>query len=214
MTKKTHLDCLKRGVDVWNKWRDENPETISDLEWADLEEVNLFEANLRNANLQRANFTMAKDFTNAQIGGANLACAQLPVDDLKFEGITQVDSAIEYSQRILIILVLGCIYTWLTIATTSDANLITHSISSSLPIIDTPIQIGGFYFVAPIVLVCMYCYLHISLQRLWERLAALPAVFPDGQSIDKKISPWLFTGLVYKHFVHLKKVLHLYPGSK
>jgi uncharacterized protein YjbI with pentapeptide repeats len=39
---------------------------------------------------------------------------------------------------------------------------------------------------------------------LWERLSALPAIFPDGHSIDKKISPWFPTGLLHHFLIHLK----------
>jgi uncharacterized protein YjbI with pentapeptide repeats len=47
--------------------------------------------------------------------------------------------------------------------------------------------------------------LHLHLQRLWERLAELPAVFPDGRSLGKRAYPWLLTGLVYSYNPHLRK---------
>ena len=205
MANKAHLDCLKKGAAGWNRWRNENPEIIPDLREADLSETDFFGADLRNSELQQANFTQAKNLVNAQLGGANLSGATLPEDSLKFDGIYQVEHAIKYTQRIFVVMVLGCIYTWLTVASTSDANLITNSTVSPLPIIGNKIDIAGFYFVAPIILVCVYCYLHIYLQRLWERLAILPAFFPDGQPLDQKILPWFPTGLLYKHFVHLSK---------
>lgn len=34
---------------------------------------------------------------------------------------------------------------------------------------------------------------------MWEGIARLPAVFPDGTSIDRKIKPWLITGIVRSH---------------
>jgi Pentapeptide repeats (8 copies) len=205
MGKKPDLDLLKKGAWAWNKWREESPEIIPDLSAADLGEIDLFGVNLKNSDLQKAHLTRVKNLVNAQLGGSNLSGAKLPEESLKFEGILQVESAIKYTQRIFVVMVFGCVYTWLTVATTSDANLITNSSFSPLPIIGNKIQIGGFYVVAPVLLVCVYFYLHIYLQRLWERLSTLPAFFPDGQSVDQKINPWFPTGLLYKDFKLLTK---------
>jgi uncharacterized protein YjbI with pentapeptide repeats len=204
MSNSKDITRLKRGVVAWNQWRLANPGTIPDLEDSDLGDMDLYEANLRNANLQRANLTSVKNLLNAHIGGANLAGAALPDSWGVADGVAHVQNAIRYSERTFLILLLGCVYTWLTIATTSDSNLITNSDASVLPIVHTKIQIDGFYFVAPIILICVYGYLHIQLQRLWERLSALPAVFPDGQAIDRKIVPWFVTALLYRSFIHLK----------
>jgi uncharacterized protein YjbI with pentapeptide repeats len=201
---KADLDLLKKGSVTWNKWREENPRIIPDLTNVNLRGINLFDVNLKNSNLQGTNLTEVENLASAQLGGSNLGGAKVPRESLNFDGIAQVESAIKYTQRVFVMMVLGCLYTWITVATTSDANLITNSSFSPLPIIGSKIQIGGFYFVAPILLVCVYFYLHIYLQRLWERLSPLPAVFPDGQSIDQKINPWFPTGLVYRYFLLLK----------
>jgi uncharacterized protein YjbI with pentapeptide repeats len=50
----------------------------------------------------------------------------------------------------------------------------------------------------------MFVYLHLYLQRLWEALAELPAVFPDGRPLDKRAYPWLLNGLVRAHFKLLR----------
>ncbi len=39
---------------------------------------------------------------------------------------------------------------------------------------------------------------------MWEALAELPAVFPDGRPADKKVYPWLLNGLVRFHFKRLR----------
>jgi hypothetical protein len=31
MTKKEHLTLIRQGIDIWNKWRDENPAVIPDF---------------------------------------------------------------------------------------------------------------------------------------------------------------------------------------
>src|SRR4029077_13508339 len=85
---------------------------------------------------------------------------------------------------------------WLTIGSTKDAALLTDSTTSPLPLIATSIPIVSFYVIAPILLVLVYAYFHISLHRLWELLADLPAVFTDGGPLDKRAYPWLLVGVV------------------
>ena len=80
----------------------------------------------------------------------------------------------------------------------------TGAASSPLPIINTNIALSGFYWVAPLILLGVYFYLHLYLQRLWGDLASLPAVFPDGEALDRKAYPWLLNGLVRAHFARLK----------
>ena len=171
---KTPHDLIKKGVAAWNDWRINNPQIVPDLEGVDLREMDVFGANFRNANLQRANLTEVKHLAGAYLGGSNLCGSELPPESLKFDGISHVDRSIRYSERTFLVLLLGCVYSWLTIAATSDANLLTNSYSSPLPIIGTKIQINGFYFVGPLILLCTYGYLHIQLQRLthplrWQR---------------------------------------------
>jgi hypothetical protein len=48
---------------------------------------------------------------------------------------------------------------------------------------------------APLILLGVYFYLHLYLQRLWRDLSTLPAVFPDGEALDEKAYPWLLNGL-------------------
>ena len=83
-------------------------------------------------------------------------------------------------------MLLGCVYSWLTIATTTDVKLLTNTASSPLPIIGTEIPIAWFYIAAPLVLIALYLYFHFYLQGLWESLASLPAIFPDGKRLDER----------------------------
>jgi uncharacterized protein YjbI with pentapeptide repeats len=101
-------------------------------------------------------------------------------------------------------MLLACFYCWLTIGTTSDAELLANSASSSLPIIQAHVPIVSVYVLGPWMLLLLYIYLQLHLQRLWERLADLPAVFPDGRSLGKRAHPWLVTGLVYSYNRYLR----------
>jgi uncharacterized protein YjbI with pentapeptide repeats len=55
MANQEHLAILKQGVEVWNRWREEYPETKPDLGRTDLGGINLSGINFHRANLSRAN---------------------------------------------------------------------------------------------------------------------------------------------------------------
>lgn len=162
-------------------------------------------ANLREADLENANLENAKFLLSSQLAGSNVAGAKLPAAIAEFKGLETIAEATSNAQKLFFAMLGGCLYSWLTIGTTKDAALLTNSASSPLPIIGTELPIVGFYTVAPIVLLAMYFYFHLNMQRLWEALADLPAVFPDGRSLDKRADPWLLNGLVSAHFVRLRR---------
>ncbi|MEO6811795.1 MAG: pentapeptide repeat-containing protein, partial [Isosphaeraceae bacterium] len=167
------------------------------LQGADLSRALLREADLRRAYARDASFADAdlsgcRGLLIGQLGGANLGGAILP-PELKFEGLANVAEVSKGTQNLFTSVLLVCAYTWLTIASTIDAQLLNNAapVASRLPILGTDIPLIRFYAVAPLLLLCMYIYFHMGLQRLWEELADLPAVFPDGRPLDKKAYPWL-----------------------
>ncbi|UCD80485.1 MAG: pentapeptide repeat-containing protein [Desulfobacterales bacterium] len=176
----------------------------ADLQEADLSGTNLLDARLQDANLQDASLNEVDLLLSKQLAGADVAGAQLPASITKFEGLAVVEQISRNARTMMFSMLLACVYSWLTIATTTDPLLLTNSISSPLPIIRTEIPIAGFFWVAPLILLAMYLYFHIYLQRLWETLADLPAVFPDGTRLDKRAYPWLLNGLVISHFRRLR----------
>jgi uncharacterized protein YjbI with pentapeptide repeats len=208
---------LDAGVEVWNQWRESHAITPdlseadfsgkdlsgADFQGADLRGVSFSGANLsgailREANLQGANLSDAKrGLQTEQLSGADLTGATLP-EELKklYDALKNVDNISESARKLFLTVLVACLYSWLTIATTTDVNLITNRASSALPIIQTSIPIVGFYGVAPLLLLCIYFYFHFYLQKLWEELGSLPAVFPDGRPLHAKINPWLLNDLV------------------
>ena len=86
MANEEHLKILRQGVEVWNKWRKENPDIQPDLSQADLGgadlsganliKASLFEADLRKADLSEADLMMA-DLFAANLGDAILIGAHL-----------------------------------------------------------------------------------------------------------------------------------------
>ncbi len=85
MANEQHLDILKRSVDGWNEWRQENPSVSPDLAGADLSRADLAVANLSRVDLAGASLIMANlnaaDLRGANLTGASLVgCRMLGVD--------------------------------------------------------------------------------------------------------------------------------------
>ncbi len=180
--------------------------TAAELRGADLRRAALRDCNLRDANLADADLSGARGLLAGQLGGTNLAGTKLPEDIAKFEGLANVAEASKTTQNLFFSILFVCAYTWLTIASTRDAQLVNNAAppSSRLPILGTDIPLVQFYLVAPLLLLCLFVYFHLCLQRLWEELGDLPAVFPDGRPLDKKAYPWLLNVLVRTHAPRLR----------
>lgn len=176
----------------------------ANLTAANLQDTLLLRAILREAVLQDADLTGAKGLLGGEVAGANVSGAKLPEMIRKFEGLKIVEEACKNARKIFVSMLLGCVYSWLTITTTTDARLLTNAASSPLPIIGTEIPIVGFYWATPLVLIGIYMYFHLNLQHLWGMLANLPALFPDGRPLDERVYPWLLNRIVRAHFFLLK----------
>ena len=170
-----------------------------------LEAADLTGANFRDADLSDARLSGVTGLLADKLAGANLSNAKLPKDIARFDGLDHVTEISKHARNIFLAVIGGCVFSWLTIATTTDVALLTNSATTPLPIIQTKVPIAGFYWTAPVILLGLYIYLHLYLQRLWQGLAALPAVFPEGNSLDQRAYPWLLTSLVNAHVPRLKE---------
>lgn len=175
-------------------------------------EVNLTNADLRGSNLkgaiglneaknlQYANFTGATGLLGNEFAHTDVTGTKLPDDIKEFKALEIIKETSQNARKIFFAMLLSCVYSWLTIATTTDVRLLTNTASSPLPIIGTEIPIAWFYIAAPLVLICVYFYFHLYLIKLWESQSGLPAIFPDGKRLDEIAYPWLLNGLVRRHF--------------
>ena len=89
MANDKHVAMLKKGVDAWNAWRDDNLNTLPDLSganltthvlWADVSSSNFLGTGHRKVlvetHLHRANLS-GTDLSGANLGRANLGSANL-----------------------------------------------------------------------------------------------------------------------------------------
>ena len=201
---------LGPGTLLWNSNLAKADLYQADLSGADLQDVSfdradLFEATLREANLQGADLSGADGgLRTEQLAGTDLTGTNLPAPLKRlYDELDNVKGISESARKLFLAVLAACLYCWLTIATTTDVNLITNRNSSPLPIIQTSIPIVSFYFVAPLLVLCVYFYFHFYLQKLWEELGSLPAILPDGRPLHAKVDPWLLNDLVRAHLPKL-----------
>ncbi len=90
-----HLRILRQGVEVWNRWRTDNPEITPNLSGADLEELDLCGANFSGTMLGLADLNSAdlsgSNMVNAALGGAGLDSAILCKANLSYAGLYEAD---------------------------------------------------------------------------------------------------------------------------
>jgi uncharacterized protein YjbI with pentapeptide repeats len=93
LVSKEHIEILKKGVDVWNDWRQENPSIKPDLCEANLVGANLSAVNLSNANLCETNLIEANlyraDLSRAELFSTYLGRARLEEANLREADLTQ-----------------------------------------------------------------------------------------------------------------------------
>ncbi|MCC3532096.1 MAG: pentapeptide repeat-containing protein [Microcoleus sp. PH2017_22_RUC_O_B] len=86
-----HLAQIEKGVDRWNKWRQENQRIKVDFSEADLTGINLYQADLSNSILYRTNLSNAtlikcdisgSDLNQAILTRASLTMANLHASDV------------------------------------------------------------------------------------------------------------------------------------
>jgi uncharacterized protein YjbI with pentapeptide repeats len=92
MGNQEHLEILWQGVEVWNEWREKNPDVNPDFNGENLSVANLKGANLAGALLNRATLTGANlaeaNFSRAYLNEANLSGAKLSAADLSGAKLT------------------------------------------------------------------------------------------------------------------------------
>jgi len=173
---------------------------VADLTGADLTGADLARVRgLDTAKLNNIDLTNATGLLGNEFAGDDIIGAKLPDDIARFDGLKYVETASKQARTVFLAMGAGCVYAWLTIWTTTDAMLIVNSAETKLPIIQASVPIVGFYWAAPLILLGLYFYLHLYLQGLWEALARLPGIFPDGSAIDEKCYPWLLMSLARAH---------------
>jgi len=171
---------------------------------ADLCNANLLGAELRGANLMGATLYGVEGLWLGRLGGANLYDAMLPETISSIDGSKTVWEATRSARWFYFVMLAICALCALCVASTSDPRLILDGQTVTIARLGNILPINGFYLIAPILLVVLFVRFQFLLLRLWSSMAELPAVFPDGQTVERG-GPWYLMGLVRRHFRWLRE---------
>ena len=182
--------------------------TLTDFRDATLVQANLSETNLlgtefQQANLQAADLRGATGLLGAQLAGSNLFGATLPDSLSPSAGLKLVRQVADKAAWLLGLALLSNGLVWLRIFTTQDSPLVKNG--SALPFagLQADVPFIPFYLFGPVVILCLYLWFHLSMQRLWDGIAQLPAIFPDGTKLDGCL-PWFARWTARAHFKWLR----------
>jgi uncharacterized protein YjbI with pentapeptide repeats len=182
---------------------------LTDLQGASLLQSNLAGANmlgarLREANLQGATLEGATGLLAAELAGTNLTFAKLPAEVAAAEDLKYVKRRGRHAKwlitALMLINALGC---W-RIVTVSDTQILRNAALLPFPVLRNGVPLAEFFLLCPVLLGALYLWLHVYLQRFWEVTAAMPAIFENGQRLDKSL-PWVVSWPVTSHFRWLRE---------
>jgi len=171
----------------------------ANLVHADLRNATLLGTELRGASLMGATLYGAEGLWVGRLGGTNLFDALLPESVAEFSSTNPIAEASKIARLFYFTTLAVSVICCLMIVLTTDVRLLLNASALPFAHFGNALPMTGFYLGAPLVLFALYLRFHFLLLRLWGSIAALPAVFPDGQTPERD-GPWFLMGLIRKHF--------------
>ncbi len=160
------------------------------LQGASFANADLVDAQFTWARLAHADFTGASGLLGSQFARADLRGSRMP-SSVRFGAFETANEMAEGTGKLFLTVLLICAYSWLTINSTVDRQLLTDTAVSKLPILNADIPIVNFYALVPIALVGLAVIALLQAQRLWSGIAAAPESLPDGTAMADRASVWL-----------------------
>jgi uncharacterized protein YjbI with pentapeptide repeats len=154
---------------------------------ADLRDANLVGANFRGASLAGAKLDTSSGLLAPQLAGANLLGAEMPDTISLADELSQVERVSRSVRKLLAAVMLACAAALIILVRTTDAQLLSNGPILPILRVGNLMPILAFYLVGPIFLVGLYIGIHLVLQRMWDVLAQVPAVFPDGKKLEGSV---------------------------
>lgn len=181
---------------------------LADLRGASLLQANLQDANLlgtmfQQANLQAATLEGVTGLHGTQLAGANLFGAVLPAETSPSEGLKQVREVAGRAGWFLALILMMNALVCLRIFTTTDSQLLKNAPALPYFGLQAGLPYIPFFLFGPVVILIIYICFHLYLQRLWDGAAQLPAIFPDGRTLETCL-PWFARWSARRHFKWLR----------
>jgi uncharacterized protein YjbI with pentapeptide repeats len=166
---------------------------------ASLHNANLLGTELRGANLMGANLYGTDGLWFGRLGGTNLFDAVLPESISAVDSSKAIGDATKVARWFYFLTMSVSVLCLLLIANTRDDRLVLNASALPFGSFGNFLSMASLYLGGPLLLLILSLRFHFLLLRLWGSMAALPAVFPDGQTLEKD-GPWYLMGLVRRHF--------------
>jgi len=156
---------------------------------SNLQNANLLGTELRGANLMGANLYGSEGLWFGRLGGTNLFDAVLPESISAVDSSKAIGDATKIARWFYFLTVGMSLLCCALIAFTTDVRLLLNTSAVPSLRLGNVLPMTGLYLGGPLVLLVLSLRFHFLLLRLWGSMAALPAVFPDGQTLEKD-GPW------------------------
>src|SRR5467141_3423806 len=166
---------------------------------ADLRNANVLGTELRGANLMGANAYGVDGLWFGRLGGTNLFDAVLPESISAVDSSKAIGDATKVARWFYFLTVGVSVICGLLIGFTSDTRLLINSSALHTTRLGNLLPMTGFYLGGPLVLLVFSLRFHFLLLCFWGSMGVFPAVFPDGQALEKD-GQWYLMGLVRRHF--------------
>ena len=171
---------------------------------ASLQGANLLGARLREANLQGANLEGATGLLAAELAGSKLTFAKLPAEVATAEDLKYVSRRGRHANWLVsLLLLLNALACWRVI-TVSDAQILRNASLLPFPVLRNGVPLAQFFLLCPVLIGAFYLWVNIYLQRLWETMASLPAIFENGRRLDEAL-PWIVSWPARSYFKWLRE---------
>ncbi len=165
---------------------------------ANLGYANLLGTELGGANLMGANLYGTEGLWLGRLGGTNLFDAVLPESISAMNSSKAIGDATKVARWFYFLTAAAALLCCFLIAGTNDARLLLNASALPFARLGNVLPLAGFYLGGPLILLVLWLRFHFLLLRLWGNMAALPTVFPDGQTLERD-GPWYLMGLVRRH---------------
>ena len=117
----------------------------ANLSWCSFNSAKFEGADLWNAGLSGSDLTGVTSLIPEQLAATNLKRAKLPDSLTKFEALAASAELADNASKVFLTMLGAVAFTFLTLATTTDAQSITNSSNTKLPVIGTDVAVQNFY---------------------------------------------------------------------
>ncbi|MDJ0838335.1 MAG: pentapeptide repeat-containing protein [Acidobacteriota bacterium] len=146
--------------------------------------------NFCNADLTGADLRGCSGLNARKLAGANLLDCKLP-EGLSFSEESIAIDLAKSAKTLQYILITTCFLCAVSMLSLNDTAFVAQSASLKLPILGIQVGVAEFFKFSPIIILAQFVYLQLHLQNLWQSLASLPIIFPDGARLNHRIYPSL-----------------------